>query len=82
MSDAQAVKYTVVYTTVEDGWVQAQLAELPGVVTVAPSRADVAEYLLNAMQAYLLSLQQPDADMGSGGPDCESVEVAITLKSA
>jgi len=72
----------VVYTTVEDGWVQAQLAELPGVLTVAPSRAEAAEYLLDAMQEYLRSLQQADAGANSGDAERQSVEVAITLKSA
>lgn len=78
----QAVRYTVVYTTVEDGWVQAQLAELPGVLTVAPTEGEATEDLLDAMQEYLLSLQQPTDRRLAGGDDRASVEIAITLKSA
>jgi len=76
------VTYTVVYTIVEDGWVQAQLAELPGVLTVAPTRSEAAEDLLDAMHEYLLSLQQPAGERRVAEIDQASVEVAITLKSA
>ena len=73
----------MVYTTVEDGWVQAQLAEVPGVLTVAPSREEAAEHLLDAMQEYLLALQQAEPPVAvDPTTERESVEVAITLKSA
>lgn len=74
--------YTALYRKVEDGWVQAQLAELPGVITVAPTRAEAGEYLLDALHEYLLSLQQPTPTTALDSADRESIEVAISLRTA
>ena len=82
MSEGQAVTYTAVFEQVEDGWVQAQLAELPEVITVAPTRLEATEYLVDALQEYLRSLQQPAQSPMADSVDRESIEVAINLKSA
>lgn len=34
---ADTVTFTAVYEEVEDGWIQARLAEMPGVITAAPT---------------------------------------------
>ncbi len=54
---------TAVYEQVEDGWVRARIAELPAVITAAPTRAEAAELLLDALREFWLAL--PDAP-GSG----------------
>lgn len=46
---------TPVYRTVENGWTQAELTELPGVVTAAPSQEEAEELLVDALREFLLS---------------------------
>jgi predicted RNase H-like HicB family nuclease len=53
------LSYTAVFEPVEDGWVQARLAELPGVITAAPTQDEAQELLLDALREYLLSLIEP-----------------------
>jgi predicted RNase H-like HicB family nuclease len=53
--------WTVLFETVEDGWVQATVAELPGVITVGPTLAEARELLLDAVREYLLSLHPEPA---------------------
>ncbi len=48
--------FTAVFETVEDGWVQAHLREIPGVITVAPTRKQAQDDLLDALAEYLSSL--------------------------
>lgn len=47
--------FDVVYEDVEDDWVQARLVEIPGVITVAPTRAEATESLLDAYAEYVRS---------------------------
>lgn len=75
---------TAVYTPVEDGWIQAHLAELPGVVTVAESRAAAEEMLLDALHEYLRSLlegptTQPDPS-GKGATSEGRIQVRISVE--
>jgi predicted RNase H-like HicB family nuclease len=46
---------TARYETVDEGWVQAQLQEMPAVITVAPTRDEAEELLIDALKEYLLS---------------------------
>lgn len=48
--------WTGVFETVEDGWVQARVAEVPGVITAAPTQDEARESLVDALREYLLSL--------------------------
>ncbi|HKR52320.1 MAG TPA: hypothetical protein VJT72_22630 [Pseudonocardiaceae bacterium] len=34
---SELVTFTAIYEPVEDGWVQARLAKIPGVITAAPT---------------------------------------------
>lgn len=68
------VAFTAVYEDVENGWVQAHLAEIPGVVTAAPTREQATEWLLDALAEYLRSF----ADDTSSRPDGTPVNVTIT----
>lgn len=44
------------YEPVEGGWTQAHIAEIPAVITAAPTRDAAKEMLLDALREYLLSL--------------------------
>jgi hypothetical protein len=51
--------FTVVLTDVEGGWTQAQLRELPSVITCAPSAPEAREAVVDALREYLASFTQP-----------------------
>ena len=52
----QALTFTARFEPVEDGWVQATIDELPGVITAAPSHDEAKELLADALHTYLLAL--------------------------
>jgi predicted RNase H-like HicB family nuclease len=58
------VTFTAVFEPVENGWTQARIAELPGVITAAPSVDQAKEQLVDALREYLLALQQPHGPEG------------------
>ena len=59
MSDR--IELTAVYEPVEDGWIQAWIAEVPGVITAAPTLDEAKELLLDALREYLLARGQEAA---------------------
>lgn len=70
------IPLTVVFETVEDGWTQATIAELPSVITAAPSRGEAKELVVDALHEFLRSLErEPDV---APGADSEPVELLIT----
>jgi predicted RNase H-like HicB family nuclease len=75
----QALTFTARYETVEDGWVQATIDELPGVLTAAPSQAEAKEMLADALHAYLLALGDLEQS-GAGGHhgDAEPLQVTVS----
>jgi len=60
--------FTVVYETVEDGWTQARIEELPAVITVAPTLDEAKELLLDALREFLLALGHPELALGQPEP--------------
>jgi predicted RNase H-like HicB family nuclease len=54
----ESLELSIVYEPVENGWVQARIAELPAVITAGRSREEAKELVLDALREYLLSLQQ------------------------
>ncbi len=56
---ALRLTWTAVFEPVEDGWVQARIEELPGVITAAPSADEAKELLLDALREYLASFEAP-----------------------
>jgi predicted RNase H-like HicB family nuclease len=50
--------WTGVFETVDDGWVQAWVAEIPGVITAGPTLEEARRLLVDALREYLLSLGQ------------------------
>jgi predicted RNase H-like HicB family nuclease len=57
------IQLSIIYETVENGWIQARIAELPEVITAAPTRAKAKDMVLDALREYLLSLtKRPEGD--------------------
>lgn len=54
--------FAVVLTPVEGGWTQAQLRELPGVVTCAPTEAAARDVVVDALREYLSSFAESAFD--------------------
>ena len=73
------IALTAVYEPVEQGWVQARLAELPAVITAAPTLGAARELLADALREYLLSLaESPSTAAGqNGAAHCEPLEIVI-----
>ena len=69
--------WTAVFETVEDGWVQARVVELPAVITVAPSLSEARVLLLDAVREYLLSLHGEPAEPTAGPIRREELHVVI-----
>ena len=46
---------TAVFEPVEGGWTQARLAEIPAVITAAPTLDEAREMLADALSEYLLA---------------------------
>ena len=73
-----SIPLSILYETVEDGWVQARIEELPAVITAAPTRPEAREQVLDALREYLLSLRDdPPAGLQAG--DREPVALEITM---
>lgn len=49
----QSLTLTVVYEPVENGWVQARLVEIPGVITAGPTRDEAKILVVDALREYL-----------------------------
>jgi hypothetical protein len=72
---ADHIQLTVVYERVDEGWTQATIAELPAVITAAPSREQARALVLDALHEYLRSLE---AEPPARGGDSESIELLIS----
>jgi predicted RNase H-like HicB family nuclease len=70
--------YTALFEAVENGWTQARIAELPGVITAAPSLEEAKEWLVDALREYLLSLTAPAQDT----PEAAHSRVEIIIRAA
>jgi hypothetical protein len=67
------IELSIVYEPVENGWVQARIAELPPVISAGPNRERARELVLDALREYLLSLR----DEPVRGGDRETVALQI-----
>ena len=63
----RSIELTAVYEPVEDGWVQARIVQLPGVITAAPSLEEAKDALVDALREYLLALgsESPSLDVAT-----------------
>ncbi len=71
---------TAVYETVEGGWVQARVDELPGVITAASSRKEAEELLLDAIHEYLVAMRSDSTDIDPE-QDVQQASIEVTLAS-
>jgi predicted RNase H-like HicB family nuclease len=72
-----SIPLSILYETVEDGWIQARIEELPAVITAAPTRPEAREQVLDALREYLLSLRDDPPRAVLAG-DREPVALEIT----
>lgn len=76
----QALTFTARLEPVEDGWTQATIDELPGVITTGRSAQEAKEMLADALHTYLLALG--DLEDGPGQPHGGSTEpLRITVNA-
>ncbi|HVX31877.1 MAG TPA: hypothetical protein VHA80_01955 [Solirubrobacterales bacterium] len=73
---AAQVKLTAIYEPVENGWTQGRIAELPGVITAAPTLEEAKEMLRDALAEYLASLASSPA-IPAPGAESEELELKI-----
>ncbi len=78
----QTLSFTAVYQPVENGWYQARLIEIPGVITAAPTREEAAELLVDALREYLLSFAEEQDGPTSDETDHTSINIEIDARSA
>ncbi len=71
------VSLTAVCEPVENGWVQARIAELPGVITAAPTPEEARDLLVDALREYLLALREEKGEWLGGGAAHGVIEVTI-----
>lgn len=69
---------TVVFEPVEDGWIQARIAEVPAVITVGRDRAEARSMIEDALREYLLAV----SDVEPGMSDGDSETVSLVLRPA
>jgi predicted RNase H-like HicB family nuclease len=80
---SKSVTFTAIYETVENGWVQARLAEIPGVITAAPTRDEAEAMLIDALREFVLSFTEPhDAGSQPAGSQTTAGHVGITFSAA
>lgn len=74
----ELLQLTPVYQQVESGWTQAELVELPGVITAAQSREEAQEMLLDALREFLLSFGPVPAAVPMGSePDALMLTIVV-----
>jgi predicted RNase H-like HicB family nuclease len=69
---------TVVFEPVEDGWVQARIAEVPAVITVGRDRSEARSMVEDALREYLLAVGDAKPSESTG----ESEKVSLVLRPA
>jgi predicted RNase H-like HicB family nuclease len=72
-------EFKVVYTPIEDGWVMAQVPELPGAVTQGRNMEEAREMIQEAVELLLQSYHDNAAKVAPTGAVWEilSVDVAV-----
>ncbi len=78
------LSFTAVYETVDEGWTQARIEELPAVITAAPTLEEAKELLVDALHEYLRSLgpQHPgETEINTGG-NATRLPVDIVIDAA
>jgi predicted RNase H-like HicB family nuclease len=72
-----SIQLSVIFEPVENGWVQARIEELPGVITAAPTRDEARSQVIDALREYLLALRDLPSSPAIG-VEREAVDVLIS----
>ena len=74
---SEPLHLTAVFEPVENGWVQARVPEIPGVITAAPTHDEARELLLDAVREFLLSFLSDPSDASASAAH-ESLTVTLS----
>ena len=70
-------EYTVLYQTIEDGWIMATVPELPGAVTQGKDIAEARSMIKEAVELLLQSYRENAAKDAPGNAVWEKLTVDI-----
>ena len=75
----RTLSLTGVYEPVEEGWIEARIEELHGVITAGRSVEEAKALLLDALREYLLALASPPARFDTReGAEREPLVIRLT----
>lgn len=74
---SEALTLTAVFTSDEDGWTMAQLAEWPAVVTCGRTVAEARAMLLDAAREMLASYRDEGREPPIGGGHVEQITIDV-----
>lgn len=77
--EVEELTLTVVYEPVDEGWVQARIAELPAVITVGHDKDEARLLVVDALREYLLANA---AQMAAATPGEQREELTVMLRTA
>ena len=72
-----AQNLTVVFEQVEDGWVQARIAEIPAVITVGRDREEARSLVEDALREYLLATTPGERPSVAAADGVETVNLVL-----
>jgi predicted RNase H-like HicB family nuclease len=72
-------EFSVVYTPIEDGWIMAQVPELPGAVTQGRDMAEAREMIQEAVELLLESYRENAAKIAPTGAVWETLSVDVAI---
>jgi predicted RNase H-like HicB family nuclease len=72
-------EFTVVYTPIEDGWIMAQVPELPGAVTPGRDMGEAREMIQDAVELLLHSYRENAAKHAPNGAIWETLSVDVAV---
>lgn len=72
-------EFNVVYTTIEDGWVMAQVPELPGAVTQGRDMDEARSMIQEAVELLLESYRDNAAKVAPTGAIWETLTVDVAV---
>lgn len=73
----ESLTLTAVFTSDENGWTMAQLAEWPAVVTCAPTLDEARDLLVDAANEMVASYREEGREPPIGGGRVESVKINL-----
>ena len=68
---------TISYTEAGDGWLTAQVAEIPGAISEGETREQARSNVLDALEVLLT----PDQDLLGGAPSGDRESLTLTVAS-